>query len=163
MQLSPHFTVAELQDRRHRRWLEPDSEERYAQLARRTLEPLRDAVGGPLVVISGERLESKTAASSRHMPPALRRDPSQRGLDAAADITSGRMSPLQVALIALRLMAQREIPAGGVGLYRSFVHVDDRRELRFWRGQGVDENQWQTFTAAAADCRTALRISMEVG
>jgi len=131
------------------------SSDEYAQL--------RDAVGGPLVVISGERLESKTAASSRHMPPALRRDPSQRGLDAAADITSGRMSPLQVALIALRLMAQREIPAGGVGLYRSFVHVDDRRELRFWRGQGVDENQWQTFTAAAADCRTALRISMEVG
>jgi hypothetical protein len=163
MNLTAHFTAAELQDRRHRRWLQPDSEERYARLARHTLEPLREAVGGPLVVISGERMESKTAASSRHMPPALRLDPAQRAPDAAADLSSGRMSPLQLALIALRLMAQREIPAGGVGLYRTFVHIDDRRTLRFWRGAGVDDNQWNTFVTAAADCRTAIRINMEVG
>lgn len=163
MMLSPHFSEVELQDRRHRRWLEPDSRARYETLARRTLEVVRDAVGGPLVVISGERMESRTAASSRHMPPALRRDLAERSLDAAADISTGKRSPLQLAFIVLRLMAQREIPAGGVGLYRSFVHVDDRGTLRFWRGQGVDEQQWQTFTAAAADARTAIRISMEVG
>lgn len=163
MNISPHFTEAELQDRRHRRWLEPDSRQRYETLALRTLEAIRREVGGPLVIISGERLESRTAASSRHMPPALRRDPAERGLDAAADITTGKRSPLQLALIVLRMMAMREIPAGGVGLYRSFVHVDDRCSLRFWRGSGVDESQWQTFAAAAADARTAIRISMEVG
>jgi hypothetical protein len=65
--------------------------------------------------------------------------------------------------VALRLMGQREIPVGGVGIYPTFVHLDNRGRLASWRGKGVDEQTWQKFRAAVVDCATCVRISMEVG
>jgi hypothetical protein len=60
-------------------------------------------------------------------------------------------------------MAQREIPVGGVGIYPTFVHLDNRGRLASWKGSGVDDATWQKFRAAVVDCATVIRISMEVG
>ena len=168
-QLSPHFSDVELVDWRNGHvWQTPTSKARYIELCQRTLEPIRAAVGRSVKVVSGERLESKTAANSRHMPPEKRPNPKERGKpdgspDAAADVQVGGMLPIDVALVVLRLMGQREIPVGGVGIYPTFVHIDNRGRLASWRGNGVDEQTWQKFRAAVVDCATAVRISMEVG
>lgn len=167
--LSPHFSDVEFVDWRNGHvWQTPTSRARYLELATRTLEPLRDALGKSVRIVSGERKESKTAANSRHMPPELRPNPKERGKpdgspDAAADVQVGGVAPLDVALLALRLMGQRVIPVGGVGIYPTFVHIDNRGRLASWRGQGVDEQTWQRFRAAVVDCATVVRISMEVG
>jgi hypothetical protein len=98
----------------------------------------------------------------------MRPNPKERGKpdgspDAAADVQVGGMLPIDVALVVLRLMGQREIPVGGVGIYPTFVHIDNRGRLASWRGSGVDEQTWQKFRAAVVDCATVIRISMEVG
>ena len=82
--------------------------------------------------------------------------------DAAADIKSAGVSPLDLALLVLRLMAQRVIPVGGVGIYPGFVHVDNRGRLASWRGSGVDDSTFARFRSGVADCATCIRISMEV-
>lgn len=166
--LSPHFSDVELVDWRHGHvWQTTTSRARYVELATRTLEPLRSELGRSIAVVSGERRESKTAANSRHMPPELRPNPRERGKpdgspDAAADIRVGGVSPLDLALLVLRLMAQRVIPVGGVGLYGSFVHIDNRGKLASWRGSGVDDQTFARFRSGVADCATCIRISMEV-
>ena len=73
------------------------------------------------------------------------------------------MTALELALVVLRLMGPREIPVGGVGIYPTFIHVDNRGKLASWRGTGVDEATFQRFRSAVADCATCVRISMEVG
>lgn len=166
--LSPHFSDVEFLDWRSGHvWLTPTSRARYVELATRTLEPLRAELGRSIAVVSGERRESKTAANSRHMPPELRPSAKERGTpdgrpDAAADIKSAGVSPLDLALLVLRLMAQRVIPVGGVGIYPGFVHVDNRGRLASWRGSGVDDATFARFRSAVADCATCIRISMEV-
>ena len=113
--LSPHFSDVEFLDWRSGHvWLTPTSRARYVELATRTLEPLRSELGRSIAVVSGERRESKTAANSRHMPPELRPSAKERGKpdgspDAAADIKSAGVSPLDLALLVLRL-GGREAP-----------------------------------------------------
>jgi hypothetical protein len=166
--LSPHFSDVEFLDWRSGHvWLTPTSRARYVELATRTLEPLRSELGRSIAVVSGERRESRTAANSRHMPPELRPNVRERGTpdgrpDAAADIKSAGVSPLDLALLVLRLMAQRVIPVGGVGIYPGFVHVDNRGRLSSWRGSGVDDATFARFRSGVADCATCIRISMEV-
>jgi len=167
--LTPHFSDVEFLDWRNGHvWQTPTSRARYLELCQRTLEPLREALGRSVRIVSGERRESKTAANSRHMPPELRPSAKERGKpdgspDAAADVQVGGMLPIDVALAALRMMGQREIPVGGVGIYPTFVHIDNRGRLASWKGSGVDDATWQRFRAAVVDCATAVRISMEVG
>lgn len=172
-QLGEHFVAWELMDRRsgptqqRRVWLTATSRERYARLVRGTLEPLRDTAGA-LGVVSGERRESRTAANSRHMPPEYRPDARHRATpdgrtDAAADIRSHTLSPLAVATAALRLMGQNAIPVGGVGIYPTFAHVDNRGLLAVWRGTGVDDATWALICAARDAAASAIRTRMEVG
>lgn len=172
-QLGQHFAAWELMDRRsgpaqqRRAWLTATSRERYLRLVRGTLEPLRETTGA-LGVVSGERRESKTAANSRHMPPECRPDARHRATpdgrtDAAADVRSRTLSPLAVATAALRLMGQGVIPVGGVGMYPTFAHVDNRGRVAVWRGQGVDDATWALLCAARDAAASAIRTRMEVG
>jgi hypothetical protein len=167
--LSPHFSDVEFVDWRNgHKWLTPTSRPRYVELANLSLEPIRAALGSSVKVVSGERKESKTAANSRHMPPELRPNPRERGKpngspDAAADIKSAGKTPLDIALTVIRLMASKAIPVGGVGIYPTFVHVDNRGRLASWKGTGVDDATWRTFRNAVADCATALRLAAEAG
>jgi hypothetical protein len=167
--LSPHFSDVEFLDWRHGHvWQTATSRARYLELCVKTLEPLREALGRSIRITSGERKESVTAANSRHMPPELRPNPKERGKpdgspDAASDIQVGGMAPIDVALAVLKLMGERKIPVGGVGIYTSFVHIDNRGRLASWQGKGVDAAVCQRFKAAVADCSAALRVKAEAG
>ncbi len=137
--LSPHFEAAEFH-RGHGWAVLNQSRARYVRLAVETLEPLREASGGPLRVISGERSRAKgnygsSVSSSRHLPPSERKTP-PRFADAAADLVSPKLAPRALAEMALRLMAQGAIPPGGVGVYPTFVHVDNRGSIATWEEDG---------------------------
>lgn len=136
--LSPHFTADEFH--RGRGWAVPvESRARYERLADGTLEPLR-AVTGPLRVISGERSRAlgnygHSAPSSRHIPPGERAS-RPRVPDAAADLKSATLTPREVATLALRLMREGIIPPGGVGVYPTFTHIDNRGRIARWVRDG---------------------------
>jgi hypothetical protein len=73
------------------------------------------------------------------------------------------MSPVELACLTLRLMAQGSIAVGGVGTYVGWVHVDDRGRLALWRGAGVSDADWNRVQAAARSARAALAAAKEVG
>lgn len=137
--LSPHFVATEFH--RGHGWAVPNqSRARYVRLCVETLEPLREASGGPLRVISGERSRAKgnygsSVSSSRHLPPAERQKPPAFA-DAAADLISSLLTPRQLAELALRLMLEGRIPPGGVGVYPSFTHIDNRGTVATWEEDG---------------------------
>jgi len=167
--LSLNYAAWELMDRRSgpglhgRRWLRAGSRARYQRLVTGTVQRIRDEVGGAVRIVSGERAHSKTAKSSRHVPPEDRADPRERGDDAAADLATAFLSALDLACLALRLMGQGVIPAGGVGVYPDFAHVDNRGTVKFWRGPGVSDADYARVQAAAQVARQAIRTRMEVG
>jgi len=117
--------------------LAPDSWERYEALTVHTLDPIRDAIGRPVTIISGERRESK-ARDSKHMPPSERA--TDREVSAAADIQvrahrgRDRIQPLTLALLIADMAYRGALRVGGIGVYaprpatkaQGFVHVDDR-------------------------------------
>jgi hypothetical protein len=168
-QLTLNYAAWEVMDRRSgpglygRRWLRPGSRARYLRLLAGSVQRIRDEVGDKVRVISGERAHSKTAKSSRHVPPEDRADPRERGDDAAADLATAFMSATELACLALRLMGQGVIPAGGVGVYPAFAHLDNRGRVATWRGPGVSDADYARVTAAAQVARQAIRTRMEVG
>ena len=168
-QLTRNYAAWEMMDRRSgpgihgRRWLTMGSHARYLRLTARTVQVIRDEVGAPVRVISGERAHSKTAKSSKHVPPEHRADAPDGEADAAADLATSVMPAADLACLALRLMGQRAIPAGGVGVYPGFAHVDNRGTVAIWRGDGTTDADWSRVQAAARSARAALRASMEVG
>jgi len=128
------------------------------------VQRIRDEVGAPVRVISGERAHSRTAKSSKHVPPEYRATIADRALtDAAADLATVAMPAADLACLALRLMGQGAIPAGGVGVYPAFAHVDNRGRVATWRGPGVSDADYARVTAAAQVARQAIRTRMEVG
>ena len=88
------------------------------------LQRLRDMIGAPIHVNSGYRCPAWNkrvggAKNSTHM----------RGI--AADIRCGELTPAELAKFA------EEVPAfanGGIGIYKSWVHVDVRGKRARWRG-----------------------------
>lgn len=140
--LSVYFTEDELQQKKMNplRWAVPgESRMRYERLARLTLDPIREDAGSPIMVNSGERSvalgRKKTKPNSRHYPPG-ERDEKPLFPDAAADIVSNRFTPRELAARILRLMEAKKIPKGGIGVYPTFVHVDNRGFLTIWIEDG---------------------------
>lgn len=88
------------------------------------LQQLRDLIGVPIHVNSGFRCPAWNkrvggAKNSAHL----------RGI--AADIRCEELTPAELARFA------EEIPAfanGGIGIYKSWVHVDVRGKRARWRG-----------------------------
>lgn len=85
-----------------------------------TLQRMRDDIGKPIVVNSGVRCAKHNAEvggepNSYHL----------KGM--AADIRVADMKPATVAAVAMRYFR-------GVGIYRTFVHVDIRRQRTVFRG-----------------------------
>ncbi len=91
----------------------------------RRAEALRAEVG-PLIVTSGFR----SAAWNRRIGGAKG---SLHLTASALDLTSRKYSGQQLADIYLRLMADGQVPDGGVGRYPGWVHVDIGRPRR-WTG-----------------------------
>lgn len=85
------------------------------------LQKLRDEIGKPIIVTSGYRTKEYNnkiggAKNSQHM------------LGKAADIKINGLSPDEIAIIA------EKIGFGGIGIYKTFVHLDVRQIKTRWRG-----------------------------
>jgi len=88
------------------------------------LEQLREKIGKPIQIMSGCRCRQH----NRNVGGALQ---SQHTLGNAADIKIEGMKPIEVAEEASELLRSK----GGIGLYKTFTHVDVRPGgMARWRG-----------------------------
>jgi uncharacterized protein YcbK (DUF882 family) len=85
------------------------------------LQSIRDHFGKPVTINSAYRTEAKNKAVGGATY-------SQHKYGLAADIVVSGVTPLQVAQYAESLLGN----AGGVGLYKSFTHVDVRSVKSRW-------------------------------
>lgn len=129
--LSKHFTVEEFDCKDGTKVQQRD----YAglkYLCRTYLEPLRKKYGS-VTINSGFRTQSwnrKVGGASQSMHVYTIHD----GNDQAADITCARGNPPQWHRTLNRLRRRKRNGRGGLGLYRTFVHVDIRDVKADWRG-----------------------------
>lgn len=89
------------------------------------LEWIRNFYRRPVTIMSGYRSPDYNAA----VGGAKR---SQHLLGNAADIVIAGIEPRSVAYVAAR-----QFPHGGIGEYRTFVHIDCRPGKARWKGKGV--------------------------
>ena len=88
------------------------------------LEALRLALGTPIYINSGCR-----CAAHNHVIGGVRNSQHLRGC--AADIRVDVRTPKQVEAVALIVPCFRD---GGIGTYRTFVHLDTRGHKARWEG-----------------------------
>lgn len=95
------------------------------------LQVVRDDIGEPIRVISGYRsLKYNYSVGSKKT--------SQHVKAKAADIVSLSYEPYELHARIKLLHKEGLIRVGGLGLYKSFVHVDVRPgRLARWKGSGV--------------------------
>ncbi len=89
------------------------------------LQVLRDHIGKPIHCISGYRNPTYNkriggAKRSYHMKAM------------AADIKVKGMTPTEVKAVIVELMNEGKMKAGGIGVYRTFTHVDIRGRKARW-------------------------------
>ena len=104
------------------------------------LQVIRDHFGAPVVINSAYR----TQAYNAKVGGAAR---SQHLLGTAADITLAGVTPLKVAQYAEFLQPK----AGGIGVYRTFTHVDVRAARSRWDSRSGKEavvSGWPGYTEA---------------
>ncbi|WP_308589442.1 D-Ala-D-Ala carboxypeptidase family metallohydrolase [uncultured Oscillibacter sp.] len=134
VKLSEHFTVGEFACRDGTDAV-PVSEELVT-----LLQKIRDHFGRAVTVNSAYR----TAAYNTKVGGAKR---SQHLLGTAADITLAGVAPLEVAQYAEFLQPK----AGGIGVYRTFTHVDVRAARSRWDSRSGKEtvvSGWPGYTEA---------------
>lgn len=89
------------------------------------LQVLRDHLGIPIHINSGYR--------TRAYNTAVQGAPKSQHLEAkAADITTTKYTPKQLAKIVEGLIKSGKMKIGGLGIYPSFIHVDIRPERARW-------------------------------
>ncbi len=134
VKLSENFTVREFACRDGTDAV-PVSEELVA-----LLQSIRDHFGRAVIINSAYR----TAAYNAKVGGAAR---SQHLLGTAADITLAGVTPLEVAQYAEFLQPK----AGGIGVYRTFTHVDVRTSRSRWDSRSGKEtvvSGWPGYTEA---------------
>jgi uncharacterized protein YcbK (DUF882 family) len=91
------------------------------------LEVIRSEFKKPIKITSGYRTvqHNKKVGGSKH---------SQHVIGKAADIKINGVSSQEIAQKAKELMQNGIIPKGGIGIYKSFVHIDTRGRIAVWRG-----------------------------
>lgn len=120
--LTPHFRLGEFAT--HDGVLPPpEAVEHLTRLCREVLEPMR-ARFGPCTITSGYRTAAHNAAvggakESRHLY-------ARRPGEPAVDARFARGNPEQWGALAISMRV------GGVGIYPSHVHVDQRRTRARW-------------------------------
>ena len=130
LRLSPHFVLAEFHCKDAQRTPVPAAAiPALKRLVTEVLEPMRGKFG-TCTVHSGFRTDAKNAqvggaGQSQHL---YHRTPN----DVAADVTFASGTPQEWAAEGDRLL-----PQGGVGRYKTFVHVDNRTSRARWTGAGV--------------------------
>lgn len=126
MKITPHFKLSEFHCKDGSPYPEEWIESRLTPLCE-ALEKIREDAGGALIVNSGYR----TPAYNKKLGGV---EKSQHVQGRAADIQCPGLLSRDLANIIRDLIKSGEIPAGGVGLYSSFVHYDTRGRFTFWRG-----------------------------
>ena len=101
-------------------------------LCRQMLEPMR-AKYGRVTVHSGYRTASHNAAVGGASQSYHRYD-IHDGNDQAADISCAKGTPADWARTANWLRNRRRGGKGGLGIYRTFIHIDIRDYPSTWRG-----------------------------
>ena len=87
------------------------------------LQEIRDHFGKPVNINSGYR----TATHNKKVDGAAQ---SQHLYGMAADISIAGVSPIMIASYVETLMPKK----GGIGIYKTFVHVDVREQKSRWNG-----------------------------
>jgi uncharacterized protein YcbK (DUF882 family) len=95
------------------------------ELLAKNLQVLRDHLGEPIHVNSGYR-------SPTHNEKVGGKKQSYHLKAMAADITCKSKTPKQLAAIIEKLIAERKMKQGGLGIYPGFVHYDVRRDKARW-------------------------------
>ena len=101
------------------------------------LEVIRAAFGAPVTIISGFRTASynrkiKGAKASYHIYTL-------RPGKFATDLRVLGHSPVEVKAVLEGLIKGGKIPKGGIGLYETFVHYDNRGWNQRWSGDGAKD------------------------
>jgi uncharacterized protein YcbK (DUF882 family) len=103
----------------------PDEYMHNVKLLAENLQVLRDELGEPIRINSAYR--------SPNYNKRIGGKPASKHLIAqAADITVKGKTPKQLALIIERLISQRKMKQGGLGVYPGFVHYDVRGTKARW-------------------------------
>lgn len=101
-------------------------EDRIKELAE-NLQVIRDEVGAPLKVLSGYRTPEYQMKVNPKAPN------SQHPQGRAADLATRDKTPKQLHTIIERLIREKKIKQGGLGLYKGFVHYDIRGRRARWQ------------------------------
>ncbi len=91
------------------------------------LQVLRDYLGEPIHILSAYRTPTYNAKVG-----GVKK--SQHLLAKASDITVKSKTPRQLAAIIEKLIAERKMKQGGLGIYKGFVHFDIRGVKARWEG-----------------------------
>jgi uncharacterized protein YcbK (DUF882 family) len=92
------------------------------------LQVLRDFLGEPVKILSGYRNPTynrtvvEGALASQHMQAK------------AGDLTVKSKTPAELHAIIEKLISQKKMKQGGLGLYKGFVHYDVRGTKARWNG-----------------------------
>lgn len=89
------------------------------------LQVIRDQIGIPITINSAYRTGAYNAIVGGSPK-------SQHLLAKAADITTTGHTPGQLAVIVKKLIKEKKILQGGVGIYLTFVHYDIRGTAARW-------------------------------
>ena len=91
----------------------------------KNLQVLRDEVKKSIQITSGYR-------SPEHNAKVKGAKLSQHITGMAADIKVSGMTPKQVAEVIERLIAEKKMKEGGIGIYKTWVHYDIRNIKARW-------------------------------
>ena len=89
------------------------------------LQVLRDYIGEPIHINSCYRPEDYNKKVGG-------KPKSQHLTASAADITCKSKTPKQLAAIVEKLIADKKLRFGGLGIYPGFIHVDIRKNKARW-------------------------------
>lgn len=117
--LSPHFRVREFHSKN-----DSDDTVKVDERLLALLENIRNFTGEPVIINSGYRSKEYNATIKNASPN------SQHCLGKAADIVIKGVSPARVAEIAECYLGN----SGGIGVYKTFTHVDVRTNKSRWKG-----------------------------
>ncbi|MFA5243659.1 MAG: D-Ala-D-Ala carboxypeptidase family metallohydrolase [Pedobacter sp.] len=103
----------------------PAELESNVRLLANQLQVIRDYIGVPIHINSAYRTESYNAKIGGSPK-------SQHKQAKAADLVTSKYTPKQLANIIKKLIKEKKILQGGVGVYPSFVHYDIRGTEARW-------------------------------
>lgn len=131
MMVTDHFSLGEFACRDARPYPEIWIHDRLLPLCN-VLETVRAAIDRPILIVSGYR-------SPEHNKAVGGAKNSQHMEGRAADIRVAEMSAGMLHAKITELYSQGAIKIGGLGLYKSWVHIDIRhgQRLAAWNGPGI--------------------------